>query len=36
MWFVYNASTNDGFEVPTELEAVEYCRENPGYSYIWK
>ena len=36
MWLVYNLSTNDEFEVPTELEAVEYCRENPGYSYIWK
>lgn len=37
MWIVYkkNKSPRQGFEVPTENEAIEYCVENPEYVYIW-
>lgn len=35
MWVVYNKqdSWQCGFEVPTEQEAYEYCKENTEYTY---
>ena len=35
MWIVYHHedSWQCGWEVPTEREAVEYCKENPEYRY---
>ena len=35
MWVVYNKqdSWQCGFEVPTEQEAYEYCKENAEYTY---
>jgi len=37
MWIVYNRDTTwqHGFEVKTELEAIEYCRTYVGYTYIY-
>ena len=36
-WVVYNKqdSWEVGFEVPTEKEAIEYCNNNPEYTYIY-
>lgn len=34
MWIVY--SKTESFEVPTENEAAEYCKENEDYKYVWK
>ena len=37
MWIVYKkeAPARKGFEVPTEAEAMEFCRDNPGYTYCY-
>lgn len=35
MWIVYRTNIYYGFEVPTENGAVEYCKENKGYKYIY-
>lgn len=37
MWIVYfhEDDWRQGFEVPTEREAVEYCEENEGYRYVY-
>lgn len=33
MWIVYNKHC--GFEVPTESEAIEWCKEHRDYKYYW-
>lgn len=37
MWIVYRKydSWECGFEVPTEKEAIEYCKEEEEYRYIY-
>lgn len=37
MWIVYNKSDSAtcGFEVASETEAIEICRENPEYRYCY-
>ena len=37
MWIVYNRedSWEHGFEVPTETEAIEYCRNYQGFTYTY-
>ena len=37
MWIVYNRqdSPRHGWEVPTEAEAIEMCKENPELRYCW-
>ena len=37
MWIVYNRedSWECGFEVKTETDAIDYCRQYQNYTYIW-
>lgn len=35
MWLVYRNNIRYSFEVPTETEAIEYCKENEGYKYTY-
>lgn len=37
MWIVYQREDTYvcGFEVETEKEAVDYCKANDGYTYIY-
>lgn len=37
LWIVYNRedSWEHGFEVPTETEAIEYCRNYQEFTYTY-
>ena len=35
MWLVYRTNIYYSFEVPTENEAIVYCKENKGYRYTY-
>ena len=37
MWIVYNKKElpKYGWEVPTEAEAIELCKENSELTYCW-
>lgn len=38
MWIVYNRedSSDCGWEVETEAEAVRQCEEDDSLTYVWK
>ena len=38
MWIVYNRedSSDCGWEVETEVEAIRQCEEDDSLTYVWK